>query len=536
MKNKLLAMLTAVVVAATSFSVPVQEFIGANVVAEAATTVAIPTSNRKSATYSCSGNLKITLSCATSGATIYYSANGGKTYRRYSKPFYITKNTTIKVRAYKDGVYSKTRTYTYKMTPKYNINLDSGTYNGKQTIKLSSPVSGVKFYYTLDGSTPTTKSALYTAKGITIDESCKLRIRVYKSGWSARVVTKNYTIENAQQGSLLTNTSILEDYKSKYAYSTLSDTQKKVYERLYNGIKDHEASIDISDLKANSVDVNKAFWAMDYENPQFFWLGSGYGISYISDTVLYVKPKYSRSEAQAKAIQPKLDAAVKEIVDGALAKKTLFERVLYIHDAIVNATSYTTSGGEYKRDADGPLVNGSALCEGYSKAFVYLCQSIGIEAACISGDAGGDHMWNIVKLDGDWYQMDVTFDDPVSTVPLCQYNYFCITTAQMNKDHTIDNIFTVPACNEDDYNYFVAQNITVYSNATTAYKALIKAAAANYAKGVKRTEITCSSSCCTSLHKLMGTKPLFDDLNAAGCEPNSLKYGYTGSTFYVVLS
>lgn len=541
MKNKILAAITAAVLSVGAFSAPFQSNIGAIYSAEAAQTVATPKCSRASGKYYSNGNLKITLSCSTSGATIYYSTNGGSSYKRYTKALYITKNTSIKFYAVKSGVKSKVVTRTFKLLPKFNITPDAGSYDGKQTIRLSSGVPGLKFYYTLDGSTPTTKSTLYTAKGIVIDKDCTLRIRTAKSGWNPRTISKTFTINTVvdeQPTVTVENESILENYTQKYYYNTLNEKQQQLYKLLYDGVASHKSQIDITSLECNANDVETAFYAMDYDNPQFFWLDSGYTYSYITDIVYYVDPNYTRSKAEAEKIRPNLEAAAEKITSAALELPTLFERIKYFHDSIVNGTDYVLQGGEFIQDADGVLLNGKALCEGYSKAFAYLCQSIGIDCICVIGNANGSHMWNMVKLDGSWYHMDVTFDDPVSDVPTCTYTYFCITEKEISDTHKISKFAEIPPATATKYNYYNAMGIEVHSNAQQAYNQLISCSAKNYLSGIDRTEVVCTDTCVKALHSLTTSKgaEIFDDLEKLGCCPSGLTRGYSGTIYYFKLS
>ncbi len=539
MKHRVLAVMLSAVVAAGAFSTPVQQFIGAAVTASAATALKAPTASKKSGTYYSDGKLKVTLSCSTSGAVIYYSTNGGSTYKTYTKPFYITKNTTVKFYSRKDGIRSSIQTRTYRLQPKFTITPNAGEFDGTQTIKLTSSVPGLKFYYTLDGTKPTTKSTLYTAKGITIDESCKLRIRTSKSSWTTRYVTKEYIIEKDEDiTASIVGESILENYQAKYAYSTLTTKQQKLYGVLYDGVAAHKSTIDIRSLGCTAADLEKAFYSMDYENPQFFWLASGYSYTYSGSSLYTVSPKYGRNVTDAAIIGPQLEDVADKLIKEAAELDNDYERVKLFHDAIVNMTTYRSTGGEYKRDADGPLVSGYALCEGYAKAFAYLCQSVGIQCFCVSGYSNGSHMWNILKLDGEWYQMDVTFDDPTGVDPTCEYTYFCLSTAQMSGDHSIDNPFRIPDCTSTKYNYYEISGITRYEDVNTAYDVIIKQAAENYAKGVLRTEIVCTDECIIGLYnyiKGLGST-VFNDFDKAGCNPGGLSYGYKGSQFYFILS
>lgn len=540
-RNRIFAVITAAVLSVGAFSQPVQQLVGAGVVAEAASKVAAPTASKKSAAYYCTGTFKVNLSCSTSGATIYYSVDNGKTYKQYTKTLNFVRSGTIKFYAQKNGVKSAVVTRTYKLVPKFTVSLASGTYDDAQKVYISTSVSGVRFYYTLDGTTPTTASKRYTSKGIDIKESSTLKIRPYKSGWSSTVITKKYTINNpVEQAAQASGESIVENYRIKYGYNTLTAKQKQLYALLYEGVEVCASSIDIRSVGATALDLDKAFYAMDYENPQFFWLKSGYSYTYYGDTVYTVAPQYGRSASQAAKLLPKVEAAADRIAQGALKQDNLFESVKYIHDELIDMTDYTLTGGEYIRDADGALLNGKALCEGYSKAFAYVCQLIGIEANCVIGTAsGGAHMWNFVKLDGEWYHMDVTFDDPVGAAPVCEYTYFGLTTAEILKDHTIDgNPYTIPKCTATDYNYYNASGITVYEDASKAYSAIISQAAKNYSAGVMRTEIVCTDPCIDKLYAMVHNKgsDVYADLADLGCKPKGFSYGYNGTTFYVQLS
>ncbi|MBR2407023.1 MAG: bacterial Ig-like domain-containing protein [Clostridia bacterium] len=88
--------------------------------------------------------------------------------------------------------------------------------------------------------------------------------------------------------------------------------------------------------------------------------------------------------------------------------------------------------------AYGMLVNGYGVCESYAEAFQTLCNAVGIVCSSVAGDAGGPHKWNIVQIDGEWYQCDPTFDDPSgSTSTQAGHEYFNLTNARMNElDHT----------------------------------------------------------------------------------------------------
>ena len=449
MKKRLIGLFTAVAVAVGVFTAPVQTALGSvSAVSEAASAVSAPVASRKSGTYYLSASsLKVTLSCADSGAKIYYSVNGGS-YKVYTKTLSITKNSTLKVYSKKDGVKSAVKTYTYKLAPKVTITPNAGEYNGARTVKLVSKVNGVKYYYTLDGTKPTTSSTLYTASGIKLTEDTCLRILTVKSGWTNRNITKNYVIDASAP---LEMTSLLDDYTQKYGYSVLSPAQQKAYGRIFEAAKAHADKADVSDLGLKVSDLEKLYWAFDYDNPQFFWLDNGYGYGYnYSGTLLSINMMYSRTKSEADKISKDFDAAVAEVLAEAEKCTTVYDRIKVIHDWIINNTEYMSYGAAYKSEADGAIVYGKALCEGYSKAFMYLAQAAGIPTICVNGRSGGTgHMWNMVNIDGQWYHIDVTWDDPVSTKPMLTYDYFLVGDKTILADHSFNNWIEMPSAPSD---------------------------------------------------------------------------------------
>lgn len=133
-----------------------------------------------------------------------------------------------------------------------------------------------------------------------------------------------------------------------------------------------------------------------------------------------------------------------------------YENELAIHDYLVENINYVDHG-DNSFNAYQALIKGEAVCSGYTECFKTLLDMLGINNYTISGVAGEQsHIWNVVELDGEWYQVDVTWDDPVnSTTDYIQHFYFNITAEDMAIDHSWD---------ESNYNQNVATG-TKYSYA-----------------------------------------------------------------------
>ncbi|MGN0316462.1 MAG: transglutaminase domain-containing protein [Lachnospira sp.] len=143
-----------------------------------------------------------------------------------------------------------------------------------------------------------------------------------------------------------------------------------------------------------------------------------------------------------------------------------YENELAIHDYLVDNITYVKSGSTVFNAYDA-LIHGKAVCSGYAECFKTLMNMLGIENATISGIAGGDqHIWNAVKLDGQWYQVDVTWDDPIdSQLDTIDHSYFNITDDDMSRDHEWDrNIFKEYSSTSTEYSYVNASDVKVINN------------------------------------------------------------------------
>ena len=125
---------------------------------------------------------------------------------------------------------------------------------------------------------------------------------------------------------------------------------------------------------------------------------------------------------------------------------------LTVHDYIVNNVRYVLD-----RNSDSPaydaLFNGSASCSGFTEVFQTLMDMAGISCIPVTGQAGGDnHIWNMVCLDGQWYHVDTTWDDPVGGDGTVRHNYFNITDDDILLDHTIESEH--PAATGSDLAYY----------------------------------------------------------------------------------
>ena len=188
-----------------------------------------------------------------------------------------------------------------------------------------------------------------------------------------------------------------------------------------------------------------------------FWFNKSWNYSYyLNDKSIEIVTKiymycYAGREETALAKQ-KYDSAADKLIAGITPDMPEFERELILHDRLADHIAY--EDGDRVHDAYGALINGKAVCEGYTKAFQYLLQKVGIQSFMATGTGnGGKHAWNIVRIDGKYYNVDLTWDDQESDT---FHAYFNLTDERIKEDHIFDTtVYKMPECISPDANYFV---------------------------------------------------------------------------------
>lgn len=137
-------------------------------------------------------------------------------------------------------------------------------------------------------------------------------------------------------------------------------------------------------------------------------------------------------------------AAAKAVHDSLVSPgMTEYQRVKAFHDWIVGNCEYDFDGSENRWSAYGVFIDKKAVCDGYAHAMNLLCWLDGIECVRVTGWAvdlhdpsnQGRHVWNKVRIDGAWYNLDACWDDPVGSAPRIDHVYFLKSDAAFGADH-----------------------------------------------------------------------------------------------------
>ena len=187
---------------------------------------------------------------------------------------------------------------------------------------------------------------------------------------------------------------------------------ESIYDHLYTQLRALAEEISVSSYNLTIDEFREAYSTTLYMHPDLYFCESRFGYRKSGSTVTSMIPSYSTTDkAVIDQEAAKIEAALDELSEGFDELAFESEILLLIHDRLAMYTAYDTT--HVKRNAHDLLVDGKAVCEGYSSAFYALASRAGIPVGFVSSEKI-KHIWNAVCINDKWYHVDVTFDDPTN--------------------------------------------------------------------------------------------------------------------------
>lgn len=269
----------------------------------------------------------------------------------------------------------------------------------------------------------------------------------------------------------------------RYLYNQLSDTAKIIYTKLYQNrenLKTGTYKIEFGNAFSSLLsrdggeeelkkEYQSAIEALLYDNPEIFYLEATSMYINIEKITRITGVKYNvyidnghKTSYLAEGFYSKEDVdmaenaieQVKNEIISLTSGKSDYEKIKIVHDYLIDNVEYdTTVLGSNIYNIYGALVSKRCVCEGYAKSFQYLMNELGIDTAIVIGTGTNsnneteNHAWNYVKLDNNWYAVDVTWDDPIiigggKLSNKSRYQYFLKGSSTFNRNHVETNNFT----------------------------------------------------------------------------------------------
>lgn len=235
---------------------------------------------------------------------------------------------------------------------------------------------------------------------------------------------------------------------NRFYYNQLDEYGKILYTGLYKNMDNLKTGTAVTDfgMSFNSLlqeeggnevlgnALDGAINALVLDNPELFYIditkmflltnittklfSTTYTVTISGNGDSYLDEAFTSVEEVEQAI-----AKVENIKTQVLreANGSAEDKIKLVHDYLIDTIDYDINAGSTVYDIYGALVNKRVVCEGYAKAFKYILDDLGIPCIIVCGTGTNStgitesHAWNYVQLDGTWYAVDVTWDDPIIT-------------------------------------------------------------------------------------------------------------------------
>lgn len=237
----------------------------------------------------------------------------------------------------------------------------------------------------------------------------------------------------------------------KVEYYSLND-YTEVKNAIKDGLLDLDQSISIYNYKVSINDISKVYRDVVNDNPELFYVSGGYSYYYTTDGyVTSIIPAYiSDSKDDILEMKDKFNAAVDRLKREINSDLSDIDTALEVHNYIASHAEYNTTGyntgtlSNIDHSAYGVLVEHTGVCDSYSLAYQYIMKCIyNIDTVVVTSQPM-NHAWNLIKINGNYYHVDLTWDDGTFTMngKVIDYNvrylYFLLSDdviSNMSKAH-----------------------------------------------------------------------------------------------------
>lgn len=209
-----------------------------------------------------------------------------------------------------------------------------------------------------------------------------------------------------QEGGLLQE----EEENEALLFRASASSLEKAEQAITNALKNFQASVNLSSCKLTISQFDSFYRNFVNSHPEFFYLAG----QYYTVSNSYVQTLYFRYTASSTSQLSKMVSAyekeVRSIIASVNSSWSDLEKVLYVNDYLALNCEYDLTYQNY--DAYDVLVGKTAVCQGYALAYLDLMNRLDVPCETVSS-ISLNHIWNLVKLNGSWYHVDVTWNDPV---------------------------------------------------------------------------------------------------------------------------
>lgn len=252
-----------------------------------------------------------------------------------------------------------------------------------------------------------------------------------------------------------------QTYRAAAAALTETDNLSELKSIIHAEMNKYNTSFSIdytgatANLKAELDNILKQIYAEDeYLYGTVSKTNYGY-TGFVNDVTITFNIEYLTTNQQEAYVDTEIESILSKIIKDGMSE---FEKVKAVNDFIVQNTSYSFDTEASPHSVYALLTEQKGVCQGYALLAYRLLNALEFDVQYVTGVAyangeGIDHAWNLVKVDGKWYYLDTTWNDPTPNRPSqVQYNYFLVTADQLAKDHEWEQA-GLPAATSTDFSF-----------------------------------------------------------------------------------
>lgn len=267
------------------------------------------------------------------------------------------------------------------------------------------------------------------------------------------------------------DTSAVYNFEKKYFVNKLNTDMVKNFISLYNAAVNFQEYVSFENaISSDELDI--LMYLLNYDCPELIHLSGNYFPEYINSectNVSAVTLSYIMNQSEYDSNMKQLNTFFDNLKN-TLSGKSELEKEMYVYNYLFDNCVYDEVDN-LSGSVCGAVLKNKGRCEAFSKSFLWCMQELDIECMALLGKPKwntnaiyANHSWNIVKIDGNYYHVDITVDnirinDDETSVPF--YAFFNVDDEFMLASHGINTLYNqlgVPECTSTDKNYHIMNN------------------------------------------------------------------------------
>ena len=247
-----------------------------------------------------------------------------------------------------------------------------------------------------------------------------------------------------------------------------------IKERILKELSRYKEKITVNRYYIGNINVDGILRSLIDDTPWLFfvdewrWEETGQKIN--------IFPKYKYTRKQTEELRERCQQEAGIILSRLKEDKGVNGIAKHLHDILIRNIKYEKQNNYEVHTIIGPLLKRKCVCDGFSKLYKLILDELGIENYLIYGKGfvhtlsdSEEHAWNLVKIDNDFYHVDVTYDATLSMLDYIRYDYFLNDDTLISMDHYW-NRSIIPNANNNKFFIYNQDKYVVSSRAELGQK------------------------------------------------------------------